>query len=121
MARKAAGKPAIGRPFAKGTDARRNTTKAGPGRTPLPFAQACADLQRGVILEKCRKVLEHPRKGPGFKDWEWAAEWVSRYGEREVARVIGVNSGVLLVPVSPTVEQWTAAARAQQASLGKPK
>lgn len=97
--------------FKRGEDPRRGRgpKKGAPnaGRPPLAFARECAELQRTTILAKCRTVLTNPRLGPGHDGWEWAATYVSRYGEREVTMHVDLTTAgaALTAPLAERVAQ----------------
>lgn len=86
---------AHGRPFTGHGDPRngRGPQRGSPnaGRPTTAFAAECGGLQRGEILDRCRVVLTAPGRGPGDPAWQWAAEWVSRYGEREVMKQVDLT------------------------------
>lgn len=89
---------ATGRPFQKGKDARRNTTKAGPGRKPDAFKQMCRALASSAEVEKTvRDVLKDP-KSPAFVGaLKWATE--NGYGKPEQP-ITGVDGGPIEIRVS---------------------
>ena len=94
-AKKSATKSARGRPFAPGDDPRRGRGPrkgaANAGAPRKEFADECRDLQRDVILAKAAKTLRDPKLGPGDDAWEWAAQWVSRYGHSDAARRVSLR------------------------------
>lgn len=83
---KTAEKSAPGRPFTKG-DPRAGVGKKGrSGRPKLAFADACKELQRGVVLRKVTKLLNDKTVDPNSAAFQWATNWISKYGERETAK-----------------------------------
>ena len=83
-----AARKAVGRPFAKGADPRRNTTTPGTGRPPDAFKELCRELTSG---EKTVKQLQAILKNADHPQFMAAVRWASEHGYGKPVQPVDVN------------------------------